>query len=411
LGLHARNCATGDVIDSEQAQAAKKEDVLNSLSHLADQFRAHAGESLPMVAKYDTPLAEATTPSLNAWEAYAAGWKLQRTKGAIAALPLAKRAVQMDPQFAVAQALLGRVYSYLDASDLAAQSLNRDWQLRERLSEREKFFITATYQSLATGDQNAARETCEAWEQTYPRDGQPHKMLSGMLNKIAARGLDIDEFVMLEYEIAFLKADGPAMEEIVSRARARPGGQNWISNQPAFALAYTGRLQEARKMSRLAVDASRQGEEERAGLSEAGEAVREALFGNAANGRNSAIATLQFPKSRETEYGAALALALSGDSEQAQALADDLQRRFPEATAVRFSFLPVLRARLALNHGDARKALDLLQAAAPHELGTHRTHFTAGFTRLMFAARHTWPYIRALRPRPNFKRFSIIAGS
>ena len=187
LGLHARNCATGDVIDSEQAQAAKKEDVLNSLSHLAHQFRAHAGESLPMVEKYDTPLAEATTPSLDAWKAYAAGWKLQRTKGAIAALPLAKRAVQMDPQFAVAQALLGRVYSDLDPSDLAAQSLNRAWQLRERLSEREKFFITATYQSLATGDQNAARETCEAWEQTYPRDGQPHKMLSGTLNRIAAR--------------------------------------------------------------------------------------------------------------------------------------------------------------------------------------------------------------------------------
>jgi tetratricopeptide (TPR) repeat protein len=184
LGLHARNCATGDVIDSERAQAAKKEDVLNSLSHLAHQFRAHAGESLPMVEKYDTPLAEATTPSLDAWEAYAAGWKLQRTKGAIDALPLAKRAVQMDPQFAVAQALLGRVYSDLDASDLAAQSLNRAWQLRERLSEREKFFITATYQSLATGDQNAARE---AWEQTHPRDGQPHKMLSGTLNRIAAR--------------------------------------------------------------------------------------------------------------------------------------------------------------------------------------------------------------------------------
>jgi eukaryotic-like serine/threonine-protein kinase len=417
LGLQARNCATGDVIDSEQGQAAKKEDVLNSLSHLADQFRAHAGESLPMVEKYDTPLAEATTQSLEAWEAYAAGWKLQRTKGAIAALPLAKRASAIDPQFAMAQALLGRVYSNLDASDLAAQSLNRAWQLRDRLSERENFFITATYQSLVTGDQNAARETCEAWEQTYPRDGQPHKMLSGLINKIAARyeqaiaegekdllldpdfaidyynlginhvflsqiaegenwarravarGLEVDEIVMLEYEIDFLKRDQSAMDDVVSRARTRPGSENWISNEQAFALAYTGRLQAARKMSRLAVDASRDGQEERAGLWEAGEAVREAIFGNAANAKKSAMAALEFAKNREVEYGAAFALALSGDSQQAQALADDLGRRFPEATAVRFSYLPVLRARLALNHGDARKALDLLQAAVPHELG------------------------------------------
>ena len=417
LGLQARNCKTGDVIDNEQGQAAKKEDVLNSLSQLADQFRAHAGESLPMVEKYDTPLAEATTQSLEAWEAYAAGWKLQRTKGAIAALPLVKRAVQIDPQFAMAQALLGRVYSNLDASDLAAQSLNRAWQLRDRLSERENFFITATYQSLVTADQTAARETCEAWEQTYPRDGQPHKMLSGQTNKIAARyeqaiaegekdlpldpdfamdyynlginhvflnqisdgenwarlavarGLEVDEIVMLEYEIDFLKGDQSAMDDVVSRARTRPGAENWISNEEAFALAYAGRLQEARKMSRLAVDASRDGQEERAGLWEAGEAVREAIFGNAANAKKSAMAALEFAKNREVEYGAAFALALSADSQQAQALADDLERRFPEATAVRFSFLPVLRARLALNHGDARKALDLLQAAVPHELG------------------------------------------
>jgi eukaryotic-like serine/threonine-protein kinase len=421
LGLQARNCATGDVIDSEQGLAAKKEDVLNSLSHLADEFRVHAGESLPMVEKFDTPLAEATTQSLEAWEAYAAGWKLQRTKGAIAALPLAKRAAEIDPEFAMAQALLGRVYSNLDASDLAARSLNRAWHLRDRLSERENFFITATYQSLVTGDQNAARETCEAWEQTYRRDGQPHKMLSGQTNTIAARyeqaiaegekdlpldpdfamdyynlgmnhvhlnqiaegenwarravarGLEVDEIVMLEYEIDFLKGDRPAMEDVVSRARTRPGAENWISNEQAFALAYAGRLQAARKMSRLAVDASRDGQAERAGLWEAGEAVREAIFGNAANAKKSALSALEFAKNREVEYGAAFALALAGDSQQAQALADDLERRFPEATSVRFSYLPVLRARLALNHGDARNALDLLQAAVPHELGIPST--------------------------------------
>jgi eukaryotic-like serine/threonine-protein kinase len=187
--------------------------------------------------------------------------------------------------------------------------------------------------------------------------------------RAVALGLEVDEIVMQEYQIDFLKGDHPAMDDVVSCARTRPGAENWISNEQAFALAYAGRLQAARKLSRLAVDTSRDGQEERAGLWEAGEAVREAIFGNAANAKRSAMAALEFAKNREVEYGAAFALSLSGDSQQAQALADDLERRFPEATAIRFSFLPVLRARLALNHGNAQKALDLLQAAVPHELG------------------------------------------
>jgi serine/threonine protein kinase/tetratricopeptide (TPR) repeat protein len=417
LGLRARNCRTGDVLDDEQGEAARKEDVLNSLSQVAKKFRTHAGESLPTVEKYDTPLAEATTSSLDAWQAYAAGWKLQRSKGAMAALPLVKRAAEIDPQFAMAHALLGRVYSNLDESDLAAQSLSKAWQLRNRLSEREKFFITATYHSLATGNQDAARETCEAWEQTYPRDAQPHKMLSAITNKIAgryevaiaegqkaleldpdfaidyynlgvnhvylnrldegedwlrraaARGLDIDENVMLAYQIAFLRGDQAEMDRVAARARTRSGGETWISNEQAFALAYVGRLQEARKMSRLAVDAAREGQEERAGLWESGEAVREALFGNPEEAKRSALAALQLAKGRDVEYGAAVALAFSGDAARSRALADDLERRFPEASSVRFSYLPVLRARLALNQGDTSKAFDLLQIAVPHELG------------------------------------------
>ncbi len=417
LGLRAHNCRTGDVIDDEQGQAARKEDVLNSLSQIANKFRRRAGESLPTVEKYGTPLTEATTPSLDAWEAYAAGWKLQRSKGAIAALPLVKRATEIDPQFAMAHALLGRVYNNLDEYDLAAQSLSRAWELRQRLSDREKFFITATYESLATGNQDAARQTCEAWEQTYPRDGQPHHMLSGILNKnvgrydraiaegqkaleldpdfaidyynlavnhvylnqfdegqewlrrAAARGLEIDEYIMLAYEIAFLKGDRAEMERVAARARARSGGETWISNEEAFALAYVGRLQESRKMSRLAVSAAGEGQEDGAGLWEAGAAIREAFFGNAAEARKSAMAALVLAKGRDVQYAAALAMALSGDTSRSRALADDLEKRFPEASAVRFSYLPVLRARLALNQGDTSKALDLLQIAAPSDLG------------------------------------------
>jgi hypothetical protein len=135
-------------------------------------------------------------------------------------------------------------------------------------------------------------------------------------------------------------------------------------------LAYSGRLQQARSMSRRAVDQAQQAaQRERAGLWEAGAAVREAFFGNASEASKRAMAARVLSKDREVEYGAALALALSGDSSQAQALADDLERRFPEDTSIRFTYLPVLRARLALNHGGASKALELLQAAVPYELG------------------------------------------
>src|SRR5260370_40749442 len=271
---------------------------------------------------------------------------------------------------------------------------------------------------LVTGNLEQARETCEAWAQTYPREVRAHSMLSGMPNKIigqyekaaaearkaieldpdfafghfnlavnqvyldrlgeaeealrraAGRGLEIDEFVMLEYDIAFLRSDQAGMERVAARARGRSGGENWISNKEAFALAYSGRLQQAMSMSRRAVDqAQHAAQRERASLWEAGAAVREAFYGNASEARKGAMAALELSRDREVRYGAALALALSGDFSQPRALADDLERRFPENTSIRFSYLPVLRARLALNHGEASKAFELLQVAVPHELG------------------------------------------
>ena len=428
LGLRATSCRTGDILDDELAQAARKEDVLNALTQIASRFRARIGESLSTIKQHDTPLAQATTPSLEALEAYSAAWKVHSSSGAAAALPLFKGATEIDPNFAMAHASLGRMYADLDESDLSAESTTKAWQLRDRTSDREKFFITAGYETLVTGNLEDAKQTCEAWAQTYPRDALPRTQLSGYINKVggqyekalwearkaieldpdfaigyfnvavnhvylgrlgeaenalrraAGHGLEIDEFVGLEYDIAFLRGDQAGLEREAARARGRSGGENWISNKEAFALAYSGHLEQARKATRRAVDQAQQAaQRERASLWETGAAVREAFFGNASEARKRATAARALSKDREVEYGAAFALALSGDSLGSKELADDLERRFPEDTGVRFSYLPTLRARLALNHGDTSKAIELLQVAAPHELGAPRSSIHALF--------------------------------
>jgi DNA-binding winged helix-turn-helix (wHTH) protein/Tfp pilus assembly protein PilF len=428
LGLRAKNCRTGETLDDEQAQAPRKEDVLSALDQIASKFRTRVGESLATVEQHDIPLAEATTPSLEALEAYSAAWKVHSSSGATAALPLFKRAAEIDPQFAMAHAFLGRMYADIDESDLSAESISRAWRLRDHTSDREKFFITAGYEMLVTGNLEEAQQTCEAWARTYPREALPHSLLSGYVNKAAGkyenaaaeagkaieldpdfaigyfnlavnnvyldrlgeaenalrraegRGLETDEFIGLDYDIAFLRGDRAGMLQDSARARGRSAAESWISNKEAFALAYSGHLQQARSMSRRAVDhAEQSAQRERAGLWEAGAALREAFFGNPAEAKQKAMAALELSKDREVEYGAGFALALAGDFSHAGALADDLERRFAEDTSIRFSYLPALRARLALSQGDASKAFELLQVAVPHELGTPRSSIQAIF--------------------------------
>jgi eukaryotic-like serine/threonine-protein kinase len=424
--LQARSCHSGEVLDQEQKQAARKEDVLSALTQIASRFRNRVGESLTTIQEHNTPLNEATTASLEALEAYSAGWKLHTTSGAMAAFPLLKRAVEIDPNFALAQATLGREYADLDESDLSAEATTRAWQLRDHTSDREKFYITATYEGLATGNLEKARQNDEAWLQTYPRDPVPYSMLSGypskaagryqqalagtrkaieldpdfsiayynlavlnvylghvdegenVLRRAAGRGLEIDEFLMLEHDIAFLKGDQAGMDRAVARARERAGGDTWISNKEAFAQAYFGHLQSARILSQRAVDqAHEENQTERAGLWEAGASLREAFFGNPPQARENAAAALRHSNNREVEFGVALALAMTGDVSRAQSLAGDIDRRFPEDTVVHLNYLPVLRARLALGQGDATKAIELLQVTAPYELGNSRFLFGA----------------------------------
>ncbi|HEY2663144.1 MAG TPA: hypothetical protein VGI47_02295, partial [Candidatus Binataceae bacterium] len=418
LGLRTKNCQTGGVLDEEQEQAPRKEDVLKALSAMASRFRARAGESLASVEKYSTSLAEATTPSLEALKAYSAGWQIHAAHGASAALPFLRRATDMDPQFAVAHAWLGRLYADLDQSGLAAASIARAWQLRDRVSDRERFLIDVNYETLVTGNMEAAQQTAEAWERAYPREASPHQVLSGLVNKragryetalleaqksikldpdswvgyynlgvlntylgrleegegalraAAARSLDADEFIMLAYDIAFLKGDRSGMDREAIRARARPGGENWMSAREAFVAGYSGHLRDARTISHRAVfQAQQAGQPERASLWAAGAAVREALFGNKGAAAEWAASALQLSHTREVLHGTALAFGISGDSSRAEALAGEMENGFPEDSSVRFSYVPTIRAVLALNRADPERAVELLQVAAPHELG------------------------------------------
>jgi eukaryotic-like serine/threonine-protein kinase len=428
LGLRATDCHTGKALAEEQVQAGRKEEVLSSLSEVANKFRTQLGESLTTVDQYDTPLAEATTPSLEALRAYSAGWKVVSSKGSAAALPFFKHAIELDPKFAMAYAELGRMYGDIGEPDLSAENTGQAYHLRDRASEAEKFFITASYDLQVTGNMEKAQTTCQAWAQTYPREAGPHGFLSGIIYPVlgryekaveegkkalelngdfaveysilaldyqglnqwgeaehilqvaSARKMEIPDLLVARYQLAFLKGDEAAMGRAVDQGQGASGAEDLVAEQEAFTQAYGGHLQQARRKSQRAVDLAQQsGEKERAALFEAGAALREALFGNATTAKQDAIAVLKLSQGRDAEYGAAFALALAGDSVHSRTLAEALEGRLPEDTAVRFSYLPEVRGLLALNHGEPAKAIELLQLAVPYELGDPPSSFLGYF--------------------------------
>jgi eukaryotic-like serine/threonine-protein kinase len=442
LGLRAEDCRTGDVLAEEQVQAARKEDVLNALGQMASKFRTRVGESLTTVKKYDVPLAEATTPSLEALKAYSEGWQVVSSTGSAAAVPFFGRATEIDPNFASAYAALGRMYGDIGESVLSAQNTNKAYQLRDHASDQERFFISLTYELQVTGDLEKAQQICDLWVRAYPRAYLPHGLLAGgiyssigkreeaveeakialgidpdfsigyslladsylalertaeaekTLQRASERKLDIPDFNVQRYVIAFLKDDKTGMEREAALPREKPGVDDWMSNAEAFVSAYSGHLQEARKMSRQAADLARKAERrDTEALYEADAAVREALFGNALAARQRAGDAVELSKSRDVEYGAAFALALSGDSSRSQGLTEDLSRRFPEDTIVRFTYVPTIRALVALNHSQPSKAIELLETAISYEGGTP----IEGGSEFLLGAGSLYPaYVRGL---------------
>ena len=417
LGLKAVNCRTGDSLAQEQATADGKERVLKALGEAAAKLRAKLGESLSTVQKFDTPIEQATTPSLEALQAYSLATEKDLEGETVASLPFFKRAIQLDPNFAMAYVGLGYTYGDLGERSLAVENFKKAYDLRGRVSEREKLFIESAYYWIAIGDLQRARQTEEVLEQIYPRDVWPPNDLSLIYGQIGehekalaeareaarrdptsgliyatlssaylnlnrfeeaqataedgqAKKLDSPYLHFLLYDLAFLQNNPAGMAKQVAWSVGKPGVEDVLLNVEADTVAYSGRLEKARDFSRRAVaSAERAEEKETAANYEADAALREALFGIAAEAGQRAAAALGLSTGRDVQYRAALALALAGDAARAQALADDLAKRFPEDTAVQFNYLPTLRAQLALKHNDAPKAIEALRAAAFYELG------------------------------------------
>jgi serine/threonine protein kinase len=416
LGLNAVNCQTGDSLAEQQERATGKEQVLAAMDKAAVKLRAKLGESLSTIQKFDRPLEQATTPSLEALQAFSLGREILGKGDFVATIPLYQRAIKLDPNFGMAYALLGNSYSILGETSLGAENTTKAYELREHVSEREKLYIESHYYQLATGDLEKARQTYELWAQVYPRDYVPPSNLSdiyGVLGQYDKALVESRESLRLEasalhyamlvacylnlnrleearaaagetqaknfdspllrislYELAFLQNDETGMAQQVAWAAATPGVEDVMLVNEANTAAYSGLLRKAREFSRRAVaSAEHAGEKEISG-SYGAAALREALFGNEAESRRRAAAALALSTGRDVQFLAALAQGFAGDTVRAQTLAEDLAKRFPEDTRVQFVYLPTIHAQLALSHNDSSKAIEALQTAAPYELGS-----------------------------------------
>jgi Tfp pilus assembly protein PilF len=419
VGVSAVNCQTGDSVAQEQVTANGKEAVLGALGTASTKIREHLGESLKTIHELDTPIEQATTPSLEALQAYSLGRRNLMVKADYtAAVPLLERSIQLDPNFAMAYAILGTTYHNLGEKKLAAENVGKSYELRSRVSEWEKFYIESHYYHFATGELEQASKVYELWAQIYPREGvaltnlgnlyqalgQHEKALAAFRDSMRISAPDslgytnlvvgnlylnhLDEarktaqdaisknFDSLAlrislYELAFLKSDAPGMTEQVSWATGKPGDEGVMLCKEASTAAYAGKLGAARELSRQASNsAERAGDKEMSADCEAAAALREAFYGNASEAKQRVTEGLARMNGRDAQYAAALTLALVGDSNRAKSLTDDLDKRFPEDTVVRFNYLPTLHAQLALDSpGNGAKAVEILAPASPYELG------------------------------------------
>ncbi|MCC6362655.1 MAG: protein kinase [Bryobacterales bacterium] len=421
LNLSMRACQTGELLDSRQGLAARKEDVLAVLAGMAKDLRSKAGESLAMVEKHSAPIAEATTASLDALKAFSAGRRVWAREGPQQAIPHYQRAVQIDPGFAMAYADLGVMYGELDEFEAAAANVAKAYALRERVTDSERLQLALQYERSVTGDLEKARLAAELWAETYPRAPQPRGYLSGTMTAIFGRyedtasharkaiqldpdfgiayfhlsrsylkmgkyreaeevvtralqrGIDNQEILLQQYDLAFLRRDDAAMQAVLARSQLKPDARQLIMLHHAMTLACQGRLASARNNVDQVISAAQRGRyRQRVAEARSVEAVWESFAGNAAAARRAAAAALSPFSGREVRYGAALALAMAGDSTAARTLTNELAKGYPEDTYVQLQYLPVLRAQLALDAGQPAEAIEALAKARPTEMGTVR---------------------------------------
>ena len=417
IGLKAVNCNTGDVLAEAQEQAAGKEAVLKALDAAAVSLRGKLGESVSSVQKYVTPVEEATTPSLEALKAYSLGLKTEYAKGGTAALPFFKRAVDLDPNFAMAYGWMSPVCRDLNEEGQAAEYARKAYDLREKVSERERFFIEGYYYLNVTGEVAKAAQTYELWQQTYTRDEVPYRMLGvisvvlgnwekaleefraalrlepntgfnyinvgfaySALNRLdeaeavykqaEERKLENELLLQQRYWLAFLRGDAAQMAQLVSVAMGKPRWEDLLLATQADTEGWYGKLKNAHELTKRAMDSAQHNDaKESAAAYQAEAALREAEAGNREQARAEAHAALKLAPNRDVRAMAALALARAGDTAGAEKLAAELDKTFPLDTLVQRYWLPTIRAGVALERKDPNRAIELLKAASTIELG------------------------------------------
>jgi tetratricopeptide (TPR) repeat protein len=455
LGLKAVNCESGDTLAEEQVTAASKEKVLDALGGTASRLRSKLGESLATVQKFDVPLEQATTPSLEALKALSLGRKASNEKGAAAGLPYDQRAIELDPNFAMAYRAVGIDYTNLSELGRASEYFTKAFQLRGHASEREKLTITADYYSYVTGELDKAAQTFQEEIESYPREDAAYVNLGivygaqGQYEKAAeitrqavrlapdavseyedlanyalalqrfdetrqviheAQARKLDDYLLRNvfYALGFLTSDSAAMAE----------QQQWLEGKPEFrnvglALAsdteaYAGHLSKARELTKRAVDSAiRADSKENGAIWQANAALEEAAYGNTTEARPSAAEALKLaPASRGVESEAALAFAMAGDMRRAESLAQDLGKRFPLDTQMQSLWLPAIQAQLALDKKNPALALDTLKAASPIELGY--VPFVMNISCLYHVYVHGEAYLAAGQGKPAAAEFQKI---
>ncbi|MGA8101745.1 MAG: protein kinase, partial [Candidatus Acidiferrales bacterium] len=416
VGIDAVGCSTGDTLAKEQEEAATKEDVLKALSKAASSLRAKLGESLASIQKFDVPV-EATTTSLEALKAFSMGITTSRTKGDAAAIPFMKRALELDPNFAVAYASLGLEYHNLGQASLAAENIKKAYALRDRVSEHEKYRIAALYYDEVTGEEEQAIQVYELWAKSYPQDlvppnnlgviyadlGQYEKALAvteeslqlepnqvnaygnlaqdylavnrpddakKAIEQAQERKLDGDFLHWTIYQLAFFRGDAAEMERQVVWAAGKPGSEDLLLSFQSDTEAYHGHLLKARDFSRRAVDSAvRDDSKETAAIWQVNSALREAEFGNAATAKQDVAAALALAPGRDVKLLSALTLARTGETAHANSIVEELEKNYGSDTMLKVYWLPTIKAAIELNANNSAQAVVFLEAAAPYELG------------------------------------------
>jgi DNA-binding winged helix-turn-helix (wHTH) protein/tetratricopeptide (TPR) repeat protein len=436
--LEATNCANGDSLARAGAEAVGKGQVLKALDRTAADMRRKLGESLSSIQKYDVPIEQATTTSLEGLKAFSLG-QVERNRGIEPqSIPYFQHAIELDPNFAMAYAVLGQVYANMGESALSADYTQKAFDRHERASERENFYIASHYYENVMHDVGRAIQTYELWRHSYPRDvvpainigdlyvalGQPEKAVASLnealrldgsnsfvysnllfgylsLNRLdeaksafdqaRSRGIDTEDIRMARYIVAFLEHDPATMKEQVAWASDKSPNHGLLALNASTA-AFAGRLHDAEDLFQQTEDSARHyGHKESAAEMQALVAIIEADFGRPDEARRLAAASLAEGKSQEAksqdvehvEAVAALAIARSGDAERAQALAAELSQRFPSDTLLNGLALPTIRAAAELSRGNAKAAIQLLEPALPYDLSKeeHQPPLYASFLR------------------------------